>query len=297
MSLVFVPLWTSGYVVGKLATDHVDVLTVLVWRFVIASVLMWGLTLVVRPPMPRGREWLHLGVVGFLLQIGQFGGIYSGLAGGVSAGLTSLLAGLAPLLVGLLAPLVSDERIGLPQVVGLALGASGVVIVIGADVEGAVPWGALSLTVVGVLSLVAGTLYQRRLAAHPTALIPTIAAQNTLSLVLCTPVLLLTDTMVAPAGTEGWLTTTYLGLFPSCLGFALFYTLLQRRGTTYVSSLLNLVPAVTALVSVPVLGEDLTPRIVLGLVVAIVGLYVGVVWHARREARAADVREREPAAT
>lgn len=291
MSLVFVPLWTSGYVVGKLATDHVDVLTVLVWRFLVASVLMWALTALVRPPMPRGRQWWHLGVVGFLLQIGQFGGIYSGLAHGVSAGLTALLAGLAPLLVGLLAPLVSDERIGLPQVVGLALGATGVVIVIGADVEGAVPWGALGLTVLGVLSLVAGTLYQRRLAARPTSLIPTIAAQNSLSLVICAPILLLTDTMGSPVDTGGWLATLYLGLFPSCLGFALFYTLLQRKGTTYVSSLLNLVPAVTALASVPILGEHLTPRIVLGLVVAIVGLYVGVVWHGRREARSA----REPA--
>lgn len=294
MSVVFVPLWTSGYVVGKLATDRVDVLTVLVWRFVIASVLMWGLTLVVRPPMPRGRQWVHLGVVGFLLQIGQFGGIYTGLAHGVSAGLTSLLAGLAPLLVGLLAPLVSDERIGLPQVVGLALGATGVVIVIGADVGSEIPWGALSLTVIGVLSLVAGTLYQRRLREEPTALIPTIAAQNSLSFVICLPVLLLTDTMPSPVDPGGWLTTVYLGLFPSCLGFALFYTLLQRRGTTYVSSLLNLVPAVTALVSVPILGEHLTPRIVLGLAVAIVGLYVGVVWHGRRQAQAARADEQEP---
>jgi drug/metabolite transporter (DMT)-like permease len=297
MSLVFVPLWTSGYVVGKLATDHVDVLTVLVWRFLVASVLMWALTALLRPPLPRGRQWLHLGVVGFLLQIGQFGGIYSGLAGGVSAGLTALLAGLAPLLVGLLAPLVSDERIGLPQVVGLALGATGVVIVIGADVQGAVPWGALGLTVVGVLSLVAGTLYQRRLTAQPTSLIPTIAAQNTLSLVICSPILLLTDTMRSPADPGGWLATLYLGLFPSCLGFALFYTLLRRRGTTYVSSLLNLVPAVTALASVPILGEHLTPRIVLGLAVAITGLYVGVVWHGRRQARetAAQAPEKVPA--
>jgi drug/metabolite transporter (DMT)-like permease len=103
--------------------------------------------------------------------------------------------------------------------------------------------------------------------------------------------------MRSPADAGGWLTTFYLGLFPSCLGFALFYTLLQRRGTTYVSSLLNLVPAVTALVSVPILGEHLSVRIVIGLAVAIAGLYVGVVWHSRRQARAARAEEHESVRT
>jgi drug/metabolite transporter (DMT)-like permease len=45
---------------------------------------------------------------------------------------------------------------------------------------------------------------------------------------------------------------------------------------------LNLVPATTALVAVPVLGEPLTVRAILGLAVALVGMYVGLGLQQRR---------------
>ncbi|MGI8524346.1 MAG: DMT family transporter [Nocardioides sp.] len=284
LSLVFVPIWTSGFVVGKLATQRVDVVTTLAWRFVIASAFMWALVALLRAPLPRGREWKHLAAVGMLLQVGQFGGLYLGLSGGVSAGLSSLAAGMAPLLVGLFGPLVSDERLGVLKVVGLVLGTLGVVIVLSGDVGSAIPWGPLGFTALGMLSLVAGTLYQRRVGTQ-APLSSTIAAQNTLSLIVCLPVLAITGQQSAPATTGGWLSVVWLGLIPSCAGFAVFYLMLQLTGTTFVSALLNLVPAATALVSVPILGEPLTLRIGVGLVVALAGMYVGGVLPGRREAR------------
>ncbi len=33
LSLAFVPIWVSGFVVGKLATQRVEVMTTLMWRF------------------------------------------------------------------------------------------------------------------------------------------------------------------------------------------------------------------------------------------------------------------------
>jgi len=51
---------------------------------------------------------------------------------------------------------------------------------------------------------------------------------------------------------------------------------LRWRGAVHVSALLNLVPATVALVAVPVLGEPLPVRAVVGLTVALVGMYVGL---------------------
>ncbi len=58
----FVPLWASGFIVGKLATQRMDVLTTLLWRFVIAAVVMGAVVAITRPALLRERAWLHLGL-------------------------------------------------------------------------------------------------------------------------------------------------------------------------------------------------------------------------------------------
>jgi len=79
-----------------------------------------------------------------------------------------------------------------------------------------------------------------------------------------------------PRDPGGWAAVAWLGVFNSAGAFALMFLLLRWRSTVHVSALLNLVPATTALVAVPVLGESLTVQAVLGLVVALVGMYVGL---------------------
>jgi drug/metabolite transporter (DMT)-like permease len=133
-----------------------------------------------------------------------------------------------------------------------------------------------------MLSLTAGTLYQKRFGAS-AAIAPAIAAQTTLSLLVMTAVVVVTGSSPAPSTLGGWACVGWLGLGPSCAGFAVFYAVLRRTSTVYVSSLLNLVPGGTALASVPILGEPLTLRVAIGLVIALAGMYVGVVLPGRRE--------------
>ena len=161
LSVLFVPLWSSGFIAGKIATGHMPVPTVLLWRFAVALVVMAAVVAVARPPMPRGRAWLHLAVTALLLQVGQFSFVYAGLSHGVPAGLTSLILGMAPLLVGLLTPLVLATRLGVAPVLGLLIGACGVYIVLSDELGGGL--GAQVLfPVLGMLALTAGTLYQKR---------------------------------------------------------------------------------------------------------------------------------------
>ena len=161
LSVLFVPLWASGFIAGKIATGHMQVPTVLLWRFVIALVVMGAVIAVTRPVRPSGRAWLHLAVTALLLQVGQFSFVYAGLSHGVPAGLSSLILGMAPLLVGLLTPLVLATRLGVAPVLGLLIGACGVYIVLSDDLGGGLGERVV-FPVLGMLALTAGTLYQKR---------------------------------------------------------------------------------------------------------------------------------------
>lgn len=136
LSVVFVVLWASGFIVAELATQRMDVLTTLLWRFVIAAAAMGVVAAATRSAPPRGLAWLHLVVTALLLQMAVFSAVYTGLAAGVPAGLTSLVMGMAPLLVGLLTPLLLAERLGMAPVLGLVLGAAGVYVVLSDELSG-----------------------------------------------------------------------------------------------------------------------------------------------------------------
>jgi drug/metabolite transporter (DMT)-like permease len=284
LSALFVPLWSSGFIVGKIATGHMQVPTVMLWRFVIALVAMGAVVAVLRPARPRGRAWLHLAVTALLLQVAQFSFVYTGLAHGVPAGLSSLILGMAPLLVGLLTPLVLATGIGVAPVVGLLIGAGGVYIVLSDELGGGL--GAqVVFPLLGTLALTAGTLYQKRW-GDATPVTTSVVVQMLTSLVATVAALPFLGVDWLPHDLGGWAAVAWLGVFNSAGAFALMFLLLRWRATVHVSALLNLVPATTALIAVPVLGEALSVQAVVGLAVGLAGMYVGLGLVRRHSARA-----------
>ena len=274
LSALFVPLWSSGFIVGKIATGHMQVPTVMLWRFVIALVAMGAVVAVLRPARPRGRAWLHLAITALLLQVAQFSFVYTGLAHGVPAGLSSLILGMAPLLVGLLTPLVLATGIGVAPVVGLLIGAGGVYIVLSDELGGGL--GAqVVFPLLGMLALTAGTLYQKRW-GDGTPVTTSVVVQMLTSLVATVAAMPFLGVDWLPRDPGGWAAVAWLGVFNSAGAFALMFLLLRWRSTVHVSALLNLVPATTALIAVPLLGEALSVQAVLGLAVALAGMYVGL---------------------
>jgi len=274
LSVLFVPIYASGFLAGKIATAHMAVPTVLLWRFLIALAVVLVAVVVMRPAMPRGRAWVHLVVTALLLQVGQFSFVYTGLAEGVPAGVSSLILGMAPLLVGLLTPLVLATRLGAAPVVGLLIGACGVYIVLSDQLGGSLG-SAVVLPVLGMLSMAAGTLYQKRF-NDDTPVATSVAVQMAASLVVTVAAMPFLGVGWLPTDAAGWWVSLWLGVVNSAGAFALMFVLLQWRSTVHVSALLNLVPATVALAAVPIVGEPLTVNAVIGLAVALVGMYVGL---------------------
>jgi drug/metabolite transporter (DMT)-like permease len=282
LSALFVLLWASGFIVAKLATRTTDVPTVLFWRFVVAAAVTGAAAAWLRPGLPRGRVLVHLVVTALLLQVGVFSAVFTGVARGVPAGLTSLIVGLAPLLVGLLTPLVLRTRLGAAPVIGLIIGAGGVYIVVSGDLSGGGPVGPVLLPVLGMAFLTAGTLYQKRF-NDDTPVAASVVVQMVTSMVVLAVAMPFLDPQWLPTGGGGWLAVVWLGVVNSAGTFAVMFVLLRRRSTVHVSALLNLSPATTALLAVPLLAEPLTLRAVLGLAVALIGMFVGLgTWPRRR---------------
>jgi drug/metabolite transporter (DMT)-like permease len=269
---LFVALWASGYVVGAAAIEVADPLPLLAVRFVLAAAIL--VPLAIRRGRWRGAPLGRLAVLGVLLHVVQFGGIYAGFALGVPAALSALaMLGLSPLVTTGLAVASGQERADPRLWIGLSIGLVGVAISLAPELGSAKVGAGVALTLVAMLGLAGGTVLQRRWgrAADPMV---SAAAQNLTAAVLVAPVAVVAggrfDVSAQLVLCLGWIV---LGL---AVGTLLMYVhLLRRHAASTVTALLLLVPPVTAVASALALGEALHPASLAGMLVALAG--VGVV--------------------
>ena len=84
MPWVFVLIWSTGFVVARLGMPHAPPLRFLSTRYALSIVCFLIWIAASRAPWPRSRsEWLHLAVVGVLLQAGYLGGVWSAVKAGM----------------------------------------------------------------------------------------------------------------------------------------------------------------------------------------------------------------------
>jgi drug/metabolite transporter (DMT)-like permease len=280
LSVSFVLVWSSGYLVGALATAVIAPLTVTFWRFVLAAAVLAAIARWRHEHWPSGwRSLARVSGVGVVLFAVQFGGLYIGLADGMPAGTTALIACSAPLLVAVAGAGLGWERLAAVQWAGIALGVVGVVVTL-ADRVGRPPSvAALLWTLLGLAGLAAGTLLQRTVsrAAGPAALASTQVAAAAVVLAVWAP---LRGSLAIPVTTQAVVSFLWLALVAGVGAPLLLFALIARRGPTGGTSLLFAVPAVTALAAWPLLGTPVHLTAVVGLLVAAVGL-----WLSRRAPR------------
>ena len=266
---IFVLLWSSGYVVGALAVEVADPVPLLATRFALAALVMVPLAL--RHGRWRGVPLGRLAVVGLLLQVVQFGGVYGGFALGVPAALSALvMLGLSPLVTTALAVSSGQEHADRRLWAGLAVGVVGVAISLAPELGTAGVGAGVALTVVGMLGLSGGTVLQKRWVGVADPRVSAAVQSVTGAVVLAPAVPLVGGSIDVSAQlvlSVGWIV---LGM--GVVSLLVLVHVLRGHAASSVAALLLVVPPVTAVASALALGETLHPASGLGMVVALVGV-------------------------
>ena len=130
--ILFVLLWSSGFIAAKAGLAHAETLTFLSLRYALVTLLMAGLALAMGAPWPKSwRDTAHIAIAGTMLQAIYFGGVWLAMANGVGAGVAALIVSLQPVITAALVGPLLGERVSRRQWLGLALGIAGVALVVG----------------------------------------------------------------------------------------------------------------------------------------------------------------------
>ncbi len=278
--LVFLCLWSGGYVVAKVGLAYVEPMTFLVIRYATVVVIMLVMFLLIKPPLPeRPIDWVHLAVVGFLIQAVYFGMCYLGFTAGIAAGTMALLMSLQPILVGMVAPRWTGEIIGWRRWSGLALGLSGTVVVIAArsEIEPPTVFG-LTCAMLALAGITGGTLWEKRFGVshHPvTANLIGYAA----GLAGVVPVMLMQETMQVNWTWSFAAALAYLVIGNSVIAVGLLLAMIRAGDVSRVSALFFLIPPLAAVFAWGVLGEVMPPIAWGGMIIAAAGVYLATRRH------------------
>jgi drug/metabolite transporter (DMT)-like permease len=280
LPLLFVAVWSTGFIGAKFGLPDAEPLTFLAWRYAAVIALMLPVVLVLRAPWPRSMSACgHIAVTGLLVHGVYLGGVFTAIAHGLPAGITALVVGLQPLVTALGARAFLGERIDRMQWLGLALGFLGVGLVVAQKIA-AVPGNALLTmllpAVIALIGITAGTLYQKKFCPSFDL--------RTGSIIQFVPSLLLTGALAAATETMAvhWtgqflFALAWLVLVLSLGAVSLLNVLIRRGSAVNVASLFYLTPPTTALIAWALFGETLTGLAMTGMALVAIG-----VWLARR---------------
>lgn len=269
-------IWGGSFFLIAVMVGHLPVLSIVAIRVAIAALVLWTIVLVTGRRIPRGAGlWAAFLVMGILNNAIPFGLIVWA-QNSIPAGLASILNATTPLFTVLVSTLVlSDERANLSRLAGVALGLSGVAVMIGLDRVSGFDHGILpQVAMLGAaVSYACAAAFGRQFRARGIDPVVTAGGMVTGSSVTLLPLALIVDGL-PPADVPGrvWLSVFVLGAL--CTGFAyvLFFRILARAGATNISLVTFLVPVSAILLGWLFLDESLGAVQLLGMAVIGLGL-------------------------
>jgi drug/metabolite transporter (DMT)-like permease len=283
-------IWGSSFLSIKVAVEVLAPVDVALGRSALGALVLIGALVVMRRPLPSGRNvWALLFVQALLANSIPFLLFAEG-----ETRISSVLAGIwnatTPLFVLVVATfMLPDERPTPRRVAGLVAGFAGVLIVLG-------PWRSVgSGELLGQLMCLGGAacygvafpFARRFLVGRPESGIALIAGQ----LILGTVQLCVATVFIGGAPGElsldPVLAVLALGVLGTGYAYIINFTVVQRAGATTASTVTYLLPLVSTALGIAVLGEELDWNQPLGaaVVLASVAFSEGLIFRGRVKQR------------
>ena len=272
--LLFVLLWSTGFIAAKYGLPYAPPLTFLLYRFALVAALMTLVALASGAAWPRDpRQVAHVAVAAWLVHGAYLGGVFLSLAGGMAAGTSAMLVGLQPILTVLIARAWLGERVVARQFGGLALGLAGVWFVVrhkfsfSGDLQGFLP------SAIALVGISVGTLYQKRYCTR-VDMRSSAAIQFVACVLLYLPLVLWFEEQPVRWTPQFVFAMSWSVLVLSVGAISLLSWLLRHGAASNVARLFYLVPPVTALQAWLMFGETLDVLSLVGMALIAVGVAI-----------------------
>ena len=276
MPIIF---WALAFPFIKIGLEELSPINLTIMRLLVVCIVF----LILLPTMPNKFSKLHKKDIFPIFLLGFLGIIiyHLGLNYGeqyISASAASLIIATIPIFIVVLATIFLKEKITLKIVLGIILSLAGVVIIsiVGkpdAFLEIKYISGAFAV-LIGALVGAGYTIAGKKMLSRYSALSLTVYAFLLGSLGLLPFISTSLFEEVAAMSITGWSTVIFLGLFPTVIGYVLWYVALEIKSASEISVYLYFIPVLSIVFSYILVRDKITWLFIFGGALVILGLYV-----------------------
>jgi len=272
--------WALSYIWIKIVYYAYRPLTAMFFRALISGILLWLIAHWTKKLQPIQRKDFKLLLLMTIMHPFLYFLCESFSLTMVSSTVAAVMVSTIPLLVPIGAYYILKERISILNIIGLVVSFIGVVLLITREdfSLSASPQGLLLLLGAVVIG-VGFTIILKKLSGRYNA-ITLVTYQNLFGIIWFAPFFLFFDLhhfLLARPSFNTVLSLVMLAVFASSLAFILFTYAVRELGASRTSVFGNSVSVFTALFAWLLLGDPLTLRIAVGIVVVIMGLFISQV--------------------
>ena len=272
--LIFILLWSSAFISGKVIVQDATPFAALAFRFGIVTLGFLLYALVKKEIIfKKLRFVLESITTGVLFHGFYLGGIFYAFYAGVPTGVVALIVTLQPILTNLLAGPIYKEEINWKQWVGIIFGFFGALLVLGIDYSGKYPNVGIITCFVALAGITIGTLWQKKLSGNLS-----LSVNNGFqALGGCLFNLILMSIFEDPFinFTKGFiLGMSHQIILVSFGAFTILMFLIKAGSVSKTSTLFFLVPPTSAFMAYAYLGEKLSNTDIAGFILATIGVYI-----------------------
>ena len=278
--LLFVSLWSTGFIAAKYSMDNADPFVFLCLRFTITAVVLMPILYLTKSPLPR-RLWEHRHdmVTGVLLHCCYLGFLFWPIKNGMPSGIVAIIIGVQPLLTMALASLFIGETLNFRKAAGLLIGFLGVVTVIlgkfglNLGANGGLDLTDLAMCVISLLAIAVGVFYQKKFCDQSKLLAGTQVQYIAAAIATALFALLFAENWAIDWTTTFVVALTWqiLGLSIGAVVLLMFIIKLGEAGR--VSSMFYLVPPLVVIEAHFLFGETLGVMAIFGMLMCVLGVY------------------------
>ncbi len=276
IALVSSSLGGTAAAITRYLAGNTDPITLAILRWGIGFLCVLPAALLLKAKWPQRRDWPGVAALGFCF-FGVFFVLYNIAMSYTTAARASLALATLPLHTMVVAALLRIEPLTMRKSLGVGIAVLGVVAALASGLSSAPPgaWRGELIMTGAVLCMAFYNVWSRPFMQRSSALgFLTVGMGTGAAALILVGAMTGSVAVLSHFAPPQWIAGVYLGVAGGALAFILWVLALQRATPTRVANTMTINPVAAGLLATQLVGEPITPNLVLGLVAVFAGIWI-----------------------
>ena len=271
---IFILLWSSAFITTKPIINNSDPFAALAFRFFFVALGFLIFSIYLKQSIIVNKKNILESILSGVLFHGFYlGGVFYSISIGMPTGIAALIVTLQPVLTNVLSGPMLGEKVNTKQWIGVLLGFTGAVLVLGLDIGSEIPITGLFATIIALIAITFSTIWQKKISNNLSLSVSNFYQAFGGCLFHILIIIFFAEPYIDFTKTF-FIAMSHQIFLVSFGAFTILMYLIKKNSASKTVSIFFLIPATSAFMAWLFLNENLTNLDLLGFLITTIGVYI-----------------------